>query len=993
MSVLKYFVTSFARVVVVWGQSLEPRVCTTIAGLWEGDRTQPRQRVLLFAHQQKMCKQVGSSKDNPAIQILSPKPVGTLASRAADETYQQVALMQRRVASAVLLTGGQLWASFLERVRSMINSGVWQPLVIGKRRKYDETPLKVRTQETEPSRTDQGNASQTGLAAKIMQTEFKLFVLMRRVADNSFAHIEGRVPTCLQVVDSCSAKTVAASQQALEDTVGNLQSVSKLFPLRVTLPCTDKHASNSAAEAVLGSLHPGWVRAHTFCGIHRVSTTTKATCALVEGHVSGAIAIAQALQFAGSTRALRQHLQAIISERLQVHVGPPQHEDYRNALYDLLLSPVSTARSGKQARHLRKRQRMVLRTLLNGDVQLDNVVQHWCAAPRSRQQVLDDMVRFAIPALVPHVCPTLNRGSFLGHEAAFRWIGLLALMHNLLEPLICRFVGHNQKPSKPLTPSMPDPLAADPEASWASVAGRPRVLLGSLAQPSRDPADATQASMIEVDLEPIASHEAFCGVDGNVSWEELNRATRRKAALYVCTKPGPTLALIMIALQPVQNLTRSLIHLGSEAWEAEQQALSSQGKQRSYRVLELFRGRQTQRFMQGVAELMSQPPAALPVLSQTLGGRCLLFRMASRNASAVQMILRDVHASCPFKLAGLVDEQPRALLDTRPCMRDALCSHFTRMFPTPEGMSSDIAKNMASSILLAMDVDVLDIEAKHSSTRRIVTMQSCQTWPLEFALLSAEFTTRQQVTSKGRFLPVVKKTKTQPKQPKRGRALNKGRGGFGGPWRQLISQNSRGRGRGRGGGRHKLNIAETKSQFRKLKFEGGPEWEQLVIDGRLATERGRRKLEALKSGAASSSEPSAAVGCGMQPKLPPTDPSASAPQFEPAAAHLQLAHRGGESLALALKGSKRNWKVQNAVQMRLAADNQDRAIMQQQTEGHSWQPVFCQQSPDSALESSLVLASKPLASQPASVLLHVPVESAVQDYEFGIFMCSVFWSS
>ena len=259
----------------------------------------------------------------------------------------------QRVAAALVSTSGQLWATFLGHVQKLIGTRLWEPLIIAKRRKYDETPLKVRTREEAATSGDP--AAKTGLAAKIMQTHLSLFVLLRRVADGTFLHVQGDVPGTLQVVDSCTAKTVAATQRVVEQTIPNLQSVSAAFPLRVNMPCSDKHPSNAACEGILNSEFKGWVTAHTFCQIHRVSTTTKATCALVEGHTSGIIAIAQALQFAGSTRQLRRILREVLADRLEVRLGDPPGEDYRSAVLDVVLSSTSTARSGhRAARHLRR---------------------------------------------------------------------------------------------------------------------------------------------------------------------------------------------------------------------------------------------------------------------------------------------------------------------------------------------------------------------------------------------------------------------------------------------------------------------------------------------------------------------------------------------------------------------------------------------------------------------------------------------------------------
>ena len=559
-------------------------------------RVQQRRRAFAFAVEQRSAKHIGAPEDNPARGILSPKPVGTLASRASalhDESYQQVAVDQRRVASAVVLVGGQLWSSVFRQVEQMLQTG-WQPVLMGKRRRYDETPLRVRV----PERMGRGDAStskDTGLAAKVLQTDFALWFLIHR--GDAFLHMEGRVPTCLQVLENCTAPTIARAQAEIEELVPGLGDMAKHFPLRLNHPCTDKHPSNAAAEVLLTEdSRDSWINTHTFCSVHRVATTAKCAAAMIDGHISGVIAIAQSLTQSGSTRQLRKLLKDIIEDKLVVTVGAPKQEEYRNAVYDLTLSPVTTARSGKQAQFLKRKQRFILNTFLNGDVQREDLVEHCCTTERTKAEVMKDITAHVIPSLVPHACPMINRGSFLGHESALRWVGLLALTHNLLEPLILRFCGPLTRVQPPM-PQQQQPPQQETSRSWRNALSSERAQLSALS-PLQDFPELLPSGRAPTlgSLDEDAGMEAAVPQqdDGDVSWDELKRATRRKARLYVESKPAPKLALILVSLQPAQMLTRSFIQISSERWDAQQRQLAASGQPRSYRALELFRGRLTQ---------------------------------------------------------------------------------------------------------------------------------------------------------------------------------------------------------------------------------------------------------------------------------------------------------------------------------------------------------------------------------------------------------------
>ena len=150
-----------------------------------------------------------------------------------------------------------------------------------------------------------------------------------------------------------------------------------------------------------------------------------------------------------------------------------------------------------------------------------------------------------------------------------------------------------------------------------------------------------------------------------------------------------------------------------------------------------------QGYLTRVRRLLQEPLSSLPVVAQTVAGRCLVFRMLSRNASAVQALLSDVHRQCPFSLCAVLDGQPGLLRQIPVCCQDALTRKFLATYPG-DALRSSAAVATCASIMTMMDIDVLDIEAKHATSRRLTVMQSTQTWPLEFSLLSAEFATRQQ---------------------------------------------------------------------------------------------------------------------------------------------------------------------------------------------------------------------------------------------------------
>ena len=121
--------------------------------------------------------------------------------------------------------------------------------------------------------------------------------------------------------------------------------------------------------------------------------------------------------------------------------------------------------------------------------------------------------------------------------------------------------------------------------------------------------------------------------------------------------------------------------------------------------------------------------------------------MLSRGGSSVQHLVTDVHKGFPFQLFRCLDGPAAAaeVKDSRPCLRDPVAAWMLRNFPEPRDLCSERATAILSALGHQMDFDIMSIEAKHSSNRRLVVRQSVQTWPMAFAHLSADWVVKQHV--------------------------------------------------------------------------------------------------------------------------------------------------------------------------------------------------------------------------------------------------------
>lgn len=574
--------------------------------------------------------------------------------------------------------------------------------------------------------------------------------------------------------------------------------------------------------------------------MHKVATCTKYTADLVEYHISGMLAVGIVTSFAGCAHQLRKILEQILKEKLRIYLGPPCHQKHRSLVYDAFLDhSVHTSKKvrspGQKLFH--QKQRLILDSLLNGDIQQTEEVQHWCIPLRPRGEVLADMAKHLVPCFIPSVCPKLNRGSWLGYEGTLRWIGLLSCHHGLLKELLVRFCNVNLV--VPKTMQKPESETTDTASSWMKA-------IKDVAEAHAVDPSASSCSDAVVLFGPAEAGDAPQNVDPNASWAEMNKATKQKAAAYAASEPGPTLLAIQACLKPLQRLMTHCIFLASERWTRIQEQTAIEGGARSYRMLDLARGKQLGIFLRSLQDLFQKPMKDIHVLAMTSSINCLCFRLLSRSGSVAQQLLSDAHMTCPFALFKIIDGEHHAdeLLETEECLRDPLTKFFLDRFPSKQQLTSRLALVLLTTLASEIDVDIAGIECRHAGNRRIVTLKSTQTWRLDFSRLSAEWVVRQQGIARNRFhKKSAQKHQKDPKKKRKrkGRALNRGRGGHGGPWRAFIQQAFRGR------FATSDDFSQAARTYHAIKRAQGAEWKNLQELGNVLTHAGRRGVKTTRA--------------------------------------------------------------------------------------------------------------------------------------------------
>ena len=190
---------------------------------------------------------------------------------------------------------------------------------------------------------------------------------------------------------------------------------------------------------------------------------------------------------------------------------------------------------------------------------------------------------------------------------------------------------------------------------------------------------------------------------------EFNRKNRMTANEFVCGHPGPNLVLLCLCLTPLCSMMRSLLHMASDAWDAEQVQAHAQGRPIKYRILECARTTFTQPILLLMAGML-RPDAhvwlSLPAFMATVGLSLLVFQMLMRGCGAMWFNVHRPHNRLyPVVLFRLLDPDITGveiddIVGSRPCAWDHSTKAFRKIVVTREQVTS----KKAFAILLVVAV-------------------------------------------------------------------------------------------------------------------------------------------------------------------------------------------------------------------------------------------------------------------------------------------------
>ena len=465
---------------------------------------------------------------------LSKKGLAVAAGSNSNKSALTYSRHSAQAACAALKFSGVLWHGMLKK---LVAHQSLTPILCIRKFRYDETPLKNRVSRlnSETEEREQDISDHT----KLMQMEFEICALFERktAEGGSFFVVNGKVPTLLQAIDRTTALcTKQCITNAMSTIPGFPEVIEDEFSWNLHVTTTDRYSANIAAERLLHSESPKWDKVNFFCDTHRVAQAQMKTTDLFPEDNSGLLSVALSQRDMGALVTLREILADVLVASVQVCYDEPpkgRAETYRNEIYDLLLPlPTELSHQRKESKTLvRKKQRHVLASLFNGDLESPEVV-HFCVfgCCRNYDHTVLKMRRFGTWALLPHKCPKLVRSRWTNQEISMAWNALLMSHHFLHEKVLVRFTG------------VPERVIAQPADSMAQIEDQAQDWLFLLDEPCHhdegslvlmDPLPALQAAEAPVEAELLQDYAAAVKTaeDAFAASVAQKRAFKRKAGL------------------------------------------------------------------------------------------------------------------------------------------------------------------------------------------------------------------------------------------------------------------------------------------------------------------------------------------------------------------------------------------------------------------------------------------------------------------------------
>ena len=624
----------------------------------------------------------------------------------------------------------------------------------------DETSLRFRGQDWKDS-TCKAAAS----TLKVVQSRTSVHVLCKKPVvppqPAQFFLFNLRLTAPLQTVDHGTGEgLLAAVSETMElPMLGHMRDVAECH---YEVQVGDGAAANSKAFRGRGDGDKMLYR--TSCFAHKVSTVTGRSYQVVDGLLSGVIALALSLAPGGAMDSLRTVIAEILQRSLVVHkVLPPlphhAHAQRRDEFLKLLLP----------ATPLGLQRKVTLQTSMHGDLDADEIVL--CKIGGAAEEERKQWAKEVAVALLPHNIQTFSRTRWLNRVDSISDVALLAGTHNLLQRALP--VWHRYMKGEKLS----------------------RIFSAMPAAASSNWNISDSESEVCEDAKP-----------GPNSWQAWNRLQRRDACrLAKCKGTRGGLVVTVKVLQPMTQLLHRIEHLGTDKWLCEQQAASISGGVGKTLGEEVAGGAAESACVSSLLALMIDTGTWSEIghsdRTQELCG--IAFCMLSRMACGVHQLMQVPLREWSVQMFRIIHDPTvaQALRASPACMQDEFTVKFLQRWNTVQRLRSPACLSELTMLSSVAAWNNCDIECSFASIRRRVVSRvqthqdNLQSGSAAFVLMQARswvHGTPHKKTCRGRTSRRPNTTANTRKRRVRKKGRFKGKvAGGGGRRRAALSEKMR----------------------------------------------------------------------------------------------------------------------------------------------------------------------------------------------------------
>ena len=448
----------------------------------------------------------------------------------------------------------------------------------------------------------------------------------------------------------------------------------------------------------------------------------------------------------------------------------------------------------------------------------------------TERQALAVFLEHVVPALLPCCCPLFPRSRWFGADQTLDYVGRLAAIHALWEPLMslwCKRGGGKDaqddelllpiEASESLGQSLGEAAFADGWDAFIPAAKQPRHEDNDDVEASNSGAGAGPAPALQdlglsscensgPSMPPAAADPA------GFNWYEYNEKLKTTVADWVFAKHPGACPMTMVALMrqymaPILRLMSFYLYVSSHKFSKDQMQTSCSDSRQKYRMLIAYDGKEVCELFEATKACLLRKPVAIANEDRNQDVNVLCFTMLSRLMCASAQLLQFRHRKYPYKLFSALHgvSEAKAVFHDPDCLKDEVALRLCQDFNTEDAFLGVECMDIIKSLGCLMQTDIAAIERGHTLGRKINQTRNQLGPGIQLKTMVGDWMLRKAAQLKadalsylyfdgpaalGKFNRFCQKMKQGEAKASRKRRRRK-RGG-GGSWRAFVSTKCKG---------------------------------------------------------------------------------------------------------------------------------------------------------------------------------------------------------